>query len=407
MRLASTWGVRDPSRPIASLAVGLVTVALLTVTLPVVGCGAASTSSQGSPAERASASLRRIVEQRQAPGISYAVVSAEGIVFEGHAGRVDAATDRRVSAATLYMAYSMTKALTAVLVMRLQERGLMALDVPLSTYFHDHPFGDEVTIRMLLAHTGGIPAPAPLDWFCLEVERCDSAAELARVMEESDELQAAPGAEYAYTNLGYWLLERAVEGATSRRFAEVMRTEVFAPLDITADGATFDLPPVGRLATGHIRKWSATNALLHVISPSRYWGRARDGWSRFERVRSHGLAYGGLHATSGAFAAVLCDLLRDDSTLLSRASRDAMFAAQRTSSGEGVGGALGWVHGQLGEVAYLGKQGGGMGFHGNLRIYPSVGLATVFLANSTEITPGPIDARSDALDAPFIEGAGP
>ena len=59
---------------------------------------------------------------------------------------------------------------------------------------------------------------------------------------------------------------------------------------------------------------------------------------------------------------------------------------------------LGWVQGSLGGARYVGKQGGGLGFHGNVRIYPERGIATVLLANRTEIAPGPIDARSDALD---------
>jgi hypothetical protein len=59
------------------------------------------------------------------------------------------------------------------------------------------------------------------------------------------------------------------------------------------------------------------------------------------------------------------------------------------------------VTGELDGVRYFGKQGGGLGFHGNVRVYPKLGVATVLLANRTEISPGPIDARSDAIDAGF------
>jgi hypothetical protein len=58
--------------------------------------------------------------------------------------------------------------------------------------------------------------------------------------------------------------------------------------------------------------------------------------------------------------------------------------------------------GDLDGVPYFGKQGGGLGFHGNVRLYPTTGLATVFLANQTEVTQGPIDERSDSLDRNFV-----
>ena len=53
-------------------------------------------------------------------------------------------------------------------------------------------------------------------------------------------------------------------------------------------------------------------------------------------------------------------------------------------------------------VPYLGKQGGGFGFHGNIRIYRSLGLATVLLANRTEVSASPIDARSDAIHLGWV-----
>ena len=57
-------------------------------------------------------------------------------------------------------------------------------------------------------------------------------------------------------------------------------------------------------------------------------------------------------------------------------------------------------------MPYFGKQGGGLGFHGNVRMYPSIDLATVFFANATEVSPGPVDARSDALDGPVVRWRG-
>jgi D-alanyl-D-alanine carboxypeptidase len=117
----------------------------------------------------------------------------------------------------------------------------------------------------------------------------------------------------------------------------------------------------------------------------------------------HGRGYGGLFANAAALAEVLRDLLRDDSRLLGAEAKEQMFTVQRTDE-EPIAMTLGWVIGSLNGVQYFGKQGGGLGFHGNLRLYRERGLATVLIANRTELSAGPIDARSDELDAAFLAG---
>ena len=119
------------------------------------------------------------------------------------------------------------------------------------------------------------------------------------------------------------------------------------------------------------------------------------------RVLPHGRAYGGLFSTAEALALVLQDLLRDDSRLLSADTKRSLFTRQKSDDGP-IDMTLGWVIGELAGARYFGKQGGGLGFHGNLRLYPDLCLGTVFLSNRTELAPGPIDARSDALDAAFV-----
>ena len=69
---------------------------------------------------------------------------------------------------------------------------------------------------------------------------------------------------------------------------------------------------------------------------------------------------------------------------------------------EAVETTLGWHRGQLAGTPYFGKPGGGPGFQSNLRVYPLRGLATVWLANQTSISEGPINRLTDALDRHFL-----
>ena len=102
--------------------------------------------------------------------------------------------------ATIQMAYSLTKAITGIAVMQLAERGQIELDAPLQRYYQRHPYGDGVTIRQLLSHTSGVPAPMPLDWFALQGEPFDGDQQLQRLLAQHPRLRHAPGQEYGYTD---------------------------------------------------------------------------------------------------------------------------------------------------------------------------------------------------------------
>jgi len=353
------------------------------------------------PAVRARTELGRMLRERELPGAQYVVVSADRTLLEAHVGVTDVATEQPMQADTLQMAYSVTKIVTAVAVMQLADARKLDLSDPLSRYW-PHPYGAEVTLRALLAHTSGVPNPMPLDWFAVEGELLDRDAALRRVLARHGKRERAVGEAYGYSNIGYWLLEKVIEVASGVDYARYVEEHVFRPLSVPRDAVAFGLERPHAMATGHSRRITPMNLLLHALTPSRYWASPHRQWSRTARLQSLGRGYGGMFSTASALAPLLQDLLRDQPRLLSAQARDQMLAEQHTSGGEPLASTLGWVIGELNGVRYFGKQGGGLGFHGNVRLYPELGLATALLCNLTELTPGPIDARSDALDAAFV-----
>lgn len=351
--------------------------------------------------------LEAMVREGAIPGIQYVAVTKDRTLLRTAIGARDVSTGQPMEHGTLQMAYSTTKAITAIATMQLVEAGKLDLDRPLDAHFTAHPYGGGVTIRSLLAQTSGVPNPMPLDWFEVEGRPLDRDEMLRRALAKSPRLAHAPGAEYGYSNLSYWLLEKAIEAASGEGFERYVADHVLAPLSIGPREARFTLGPGDETATGHARRYSLKSLVLSWMTPDEYWLHPFGRWRRVARVQPHGLGYGGLFAAASALAAILQDLLRERPILMDAETRDTMFTPQRTSRGEPIAMTLGWVTGRLGGARYLGKQGGGLGFHGNLRVYPDHGLATVLLANSTEITAGPIDARSDAVDALVLPSRGP
>jgi CubicO group peptidase (beta-lactamase class C family) len=313
---------------------------------------------------------------RAFPGLQYAMTDAQILRFEHCAGFADVGAERPTTPEVQYMASSCTKVVTAAAVLSLVEAGRAELDARLSDYYADHPYGRKITVRHLLAHTAGVPNPLPLSWLHgLEDATFDEDRALAAVLRAHPRLRSPPGERYSYSNLGYWLLGKVIERASGSRYAHYVEECVLDPLAVPRSGLCFAPEDRARLARGYERAWSPLGLFVRLaVRPSLLDGR--DGpWLRFAQVSMDGPAYGGLFATARGF----CGFLR------------GQLAARADA-------ALGWRTGDLAGVHYLGKPGGGPGFCSNVRIYPSLGIATAWFANRMQVSESKIAALTDTVD---------
>jgi CubicO group peptidase (beta-lactamase class C family) len=281
------------------------------------------------------------------------------------------------------MAYSMTKTVTAVAVLQLVERGALDLDAPVRSLLPDIPYDDRLTFRHLLAQTSGIPNPIPLRWVHLPAEHAafDERAMLARRLAESPRLRFPPGTRYAYSNLSYWLLGQAVERAGGLPYQNYVRANVLGRLGLPAAEAGFLIPERGRHAKGYLPRWSLANLLRPLLIDRKFVGRCEEGWLHVEDNYLDGAAFGGLVASARALGAFLQDLLCDTSALLGPEGRRLLQETQRGAAGRPVETTLGW-HVAPGGAGYLFKEGGGAGFHGEMRLCPAARQAAVAIGNS-------------------------
>jgi D-alanyl-D-alanine carboxypeptidase len=101
--------------------------------------------------------------------------------------------------------WSFTKTLIAACALRLAEAGRLDLDAPLP--------GRTATCRAVLQHRAGLPDYGGLQAYHLAVARGDepwSDAELLARL-PPDHLLFAPETSWAYSNIGYLLIRRAIE----------------------------------------------------------------------------------------------------------------------------------------------------------------------------------------------------
>jgi CubicO group peptidase (beta-lactamase class C family) len=334
-------------------------------------------------AERARARLDAIVAAGELPGIQYVVVGPDSTLFEGAAGWADLAARRPLEPATTMMAYSMTKTITAAAVLQLVERGALALDSPVKALLPDVPYGDRLTIRHLLAQTSGIPNPIPLRWVHLPQEHAayDERAMLARRLAENPRLRFAPGERYAYSNLSYWLLGRVVEKASGVPYQEYVRANVFDRLRVPPAEIGFAIADRGSHAKGYLPRWSWQNLLRPFLVDGKFVGEYEGSWLHVEDAYLDGAAFGGIVASARAMGSFLRDQLAAESVVLGPQARALFFERQRGRAGELVETTLGW-HVAPGGAEYLFKEGGGAGFHAEMRLDRSARVGSVAIANS-------------------------
>lgn len=125
-----------------------------------------------------------------------------------------------------YRIGSITKTMTAVLVLQLVAEGEVALSDPLGAHLRDTAYADR-TLRELLSHSGGLPSEPPGDWW----ERVDGPpyADLAARLDAGD-APFAPGRTYHYSNLAFGLLGELVARARGRSWWECLCGHVLEPL---------------------------------------------------------------------------------------------------------------------------------------------------------------------------------
>lgn len=332
------------------------------------------------------------------PGIQYIIIGGNGTIFEHAAGSADIAQGIPLDLEHTLAAFSMTKPLTAIAVLQLVEQGTLGLDDSART-FVKHPYPAEITIRQLLDHTAGLPDPIPVTWVHLAEhhDRFDENAALAGILQKHGKPDSKPGERYRYSNIDYWLLGKVVEAASGQSYTAYVEQHLFRPLGLDNQTIGFTIATPPRHAKGYLAKYSFMNLLKGFVLDKETWGEYEGRWLRIHDVYLNGPAFGGAIGSARAFSRILQDLLKQDSLLLSKSGKALLFEQQKARDGRLVEMTLGWHIGELDGQRYYFKEGGGAGFHCEMRIYPSSGLASVIMTNKTAFDPRKVLGKLDRL----------
>lgn len=184
--------------------------------------------------------LGPICDKHAVAAIAGAVVTSRGLQAAGVVGVRKAGTDVAATLDDRWHLGSDTKAMTAALLGRLVERGLLKWETKPAEVFPELAAGfdpgyADVTVLHLLSHRAGLAAN--LDWGA-------SAKAGALIAQRLDAVKRGlavapiqpPGSRTFYSNLGYVIAGAMAERLTGKTWEEAIAEEVFAPLGIEAFG---------------------------------------------------------------------------------------------------------------------------------------------------------------------------
>lgn len=207
------------------------------------------------------------INSGRAGSATVAITDQGRVVYAEGFGMADREKSLPVDPETLFNIGSISKVFTATAVMLLVDDGKVKLDDPVTAYLTDFTMADprykDITVRMLLDHSSGLPGTTGANDFGFRYNP-DVFRQVLDNLANSH-LKHDPGAQSPYTNDGFTLAEILVERVSGQKFVDFLSQRVFAPLSMHDTGRGIGERP-DRTAAAWYDPRTAQREPLEVLS---------------------------------------------------------------------------------------------------------------------------------------------
>jgi CubicO group peptidase (beta-lactamase class C family) len=314
-------------------------------------------------------------------GAAVAVIQAGKLIYDKGYGSANLEYEIPITAETVFHVASVSKQFTAMAVVLLEQQRKLSLDDDIRKYVPELPdYGQKITIRNLLQHTGGIrdqwQALALAGW---RLDDVITQQQILRVLFRQKELNFKPGTEHLYSNGGYSLAAEIVARVSGKPFAIFCDEQMFQPIGMTRTHFHDD----------HRR-----------IVPNRAYSYSKTPTG----FRSAPLNYSNVGATS-LFTTAL-DLTKwldnfRDPKVGGRAGIDRLEEQAMLANRERIGYALGVGIGKYRGSRTISHGGADAGYRSLVSYFPEEQLGIVILSNLASFSPG---AYANKVADLFLDG---
>lgn len=219
-------------------------------------------------------SLReRINEQRllrDVPGVAVGVRTAQDTTIECF-GVTSVEHPLEITPTTVFPVASVSKTLTATLIMQLIGEGRLSLTDELHSVWPDYPRNDAVTIEHLLTHRAGWNGDDVLTMAAdmIDTDRT-SLAHLPHYLADTEVL-APPGVVTTYNNMASSVLGRVAEVLTGQSFEQLVRSRLAEPAGLDPIGLSADDVITERVAMPHTVDSTGRTVVIRRAGPRGRW----------------------------------------------------------------------------------------------------------------------------------------
>jgi CubicO group peptidase (beta-lactamase class C family) len=342
--------------------------------------------------------LQKLVDNGTVPGLSLVIVKDDSIVYSKGFGWADKPRKMPANPQSVYHWYSITKIVTAIAILQLQEQVKLQLDDSVTRYL---PFfkvkypsntSQVITIRNLLNHSAGLPNPQfrLFRWIHYEGDPSVNQTDLVKkVMPNFSKLLFEPGEDSRYSNFDYMVLGAIIEKVTGQTYEEYVRQHILQPLGMNHTDFIYTKAMEPFEAAGANPVWNKWTLFIPFIKGSVV--REKSGnylWlKRFYNDQTPSTALIGSAEDAARLAIAYLNkgelnghrilteqsivTMTHDSHIEMKAHKPNYFFRQ----------GIGWqIYKGRGEYA-LQHDGGGFGFSTIMRLYPDEKLGFILFAN--------------------------
>jgi CubicO group peptidase (beta-lactamase class C family) len=317
--------------------------------------------------------IQKAIDAGTAGSATVAIMDDGRLIYAEGYGMADREKKVPVDQHTVFNIGSVSKVFVATAIMLLVEEGKVDLDSPVTRYLPQFTMADkrykDITVRMLLNHSSGLPGSTFWNSFGDQYNR-DIYPELLATLSLST-LKHRPGELATYCNDGFTLAEMIVAGVSGKSYGDFLAERIFKPLGMNHTGLG-----VGQLPAG--------------FTPARFY--RPDGKSEPLEIVSL-RASGGLSSTAEDLCRFAAAFFQD-SSILTAQSRTEMLQRQPSElqgklRGDSFPFGLGWDYANItpyspADLHFYGKTGGTGHYAAMLYTLPSQRISVAVIASGAQ-----------------------
>ena len=177
--------------------------------------------------KRIDAEFKHRYNLTDAPGAAIIIAKGDSILYEQYAGVADCLSGQAIDSLTRFNIASISKQLTSVSILSLQNEGRLNIDDRILKYLQnvDSIVFKDVKLKHLMSHSSGIPDSRPRndrEWMLKATDE-----ESILYLDSVQSLHFTPGTAYEYINPTFQILYSIIQQKSGHSFVDFQQENIF------------------------------------------------------------------------------------------------------------------------------------------------------------------------------------